>query len=315
LVADTTAQEAAIPHPNEMGLMATFLSAVGAASERAGSALKQFATEVDERLKAAKQTLRAYRLFAKTREAKNRMVGAMATISEKVHRQLGKMLQAATSERLHGYGKVALGRLASLHQTMDVLLPQIRYWLRTGKVALGKIINLHIPELYSIVRGKAGKSVEFGLRWGVSRIKGGFILLRLAESRLDLQDSRYCVEAVRDHKAFFGKAPRGYGYDRGGWSRENIRELRQEGVKDVGLAPRGKAQWQVTGRIKKRLVSERAQVEGCIGAIKNHRYGFNRPAARSVEMMGFCGQRAAFGCNLNKVVRGLMNQKRWEMIG
>jgi len=315
LVADTTAQEAAIPHPNEMGLMATFLSAVGGASERAGSALKQFASEVDARLKAAKKKLREYRLFAKTKEARDRLVGAMATIAESVQRRLGQALHATTSQRLGGFDKVALDRLASLHQTMDVLLPQIRYWLRTGKVALDKIINLHIPELYSIVRGKAGKSVEFGLKWGVSRIKGGFILLRMAESRLDLHDSDYCVEAVRDHKAFFGKPPKGYGYDRGGWSRENIRRIRQEGVKDVGLAPRGKAQWQVTGQTKKRLVSERAQVEGCIGAIKNHRYGFNRPAARSVEMMGFCGQRAAFGCNLNKVVRGLMNQKRWEMIG
>jgi hypothetical protein len=77
LVADTTAQEAAIPHPNEMGLMATFLSAVGGASERAGSALKQFASEVDARLKAAKKKLREYRLFAKTKEARDRLVGAM----------------------------------------------------------------------------------------------------------------------------------------------------------------------------------------------------------------------------------------------
>lgn len=43
LVADTTAQEAAIPYPNEIGLMAVFIAAVSAASQKAGQALKKFA--------------------------------------------------------------------------------------------------------------------------------------------------------------------------------------------------------------------------------------------------------------------------------
>ena len=314
MVADTTAQEAAIPHPNEMGLMAAFLAAVGAASQKAGGALQQFASKVDERLKAAKRKVREYRLFAKTKEAKDKLVAAMATLAEGVHSQLGKAL-LATAANGRRYAKVARAKLESLHETMGTLLPQIRYWLRTGKVAAGKIINLHIPELYSIVRGKAGKAVEFGLKWGVSRLKGGFILLRMASGRHDLHDSDYCLQAVRDHKEFFGKAPRGYGYDRGGWSQQNVGAIRKEGVRDLGLAPRGKAKWPVSGRTKQRLVNERAQVEGCIGAIKSSRYGFNRPRARSVEMMGFCGQRSALGCNLNKLVRGLMKQERWEVIG
>ena len=45
---------------------------------------------------------------------------------------------------------------------MSKLLPQIRYWFRSGSVAIGKIISLHIPQLYSIVRGKVGKAVSSG---------------------------------------------------------------------------------------------------------------------------------------------------------
>ena len=41
LVADTTAQEAAIPWPNEMGLMAAFMTAVAAASKKAGGLLRE----------------------------------------------------------------------------------------------------------------------------------------------------------------------------------------------------------------------------------------------------------------------------------
>lgn len=315
LVADTTAQEAAIPHPTEMGLMASFLTTVTAASAKAGGALKEFAEAVAERLTAAKKRVREYRLFAKTKEAKDKLVGEMANLVASVQGQLGRALAAAKDTRLRAYAKVAHAKIISLHETMKTLLPQIRYWLKTGNVAAGKIINLHIPHLYAIVRGKLGKEVEFGLRWGIARIKGGFILLTLAKDRLDLQDSKFAVKAVEQHQALFGKPPRSYAYDRGGFSKANVAKIRKMKVRDVGLAPRGKAQWPVEGKVKQVLVSERAKVEGSIGAVKGSRYRFNRPAARSVGMMGFCGQRAAFGHNLNKVVRGMKKQKRWEMIG
>ena len=59
---------------------------------------------------------------------------------------------------------------------MKKLFPQIVHWLKTGRVAANKIINIHIPELYSIVRGKFAKPVEFGLSWGITRLRGGFLL-------------------------------------------------------------------------------------------------------------------------------------------
>jgi len=58
LVADTTAQEAAIPHPNEMGLMAGFLSSVAAASRKVGRALAGFMDTVATQFRAAKQKVR-----------------------------------------------------------------------------------------------------------------------------------------------------------------------------------------------------------------------------------------------------------------
>lgn len=102
---------------------------------------------------------------------------------------------AAARGRLRGCAQVAQRKLALLHQSVTKLLPQIRYWLRTGYVATGKLINLRIPELYAIVGGKVGKSVEFGLSWGITRLKGGFILATMAGDRNDLQDSRFAVRA------------------------------------------------------------------------------------------------------------------------
>src|SRR5258708_375741 len=222
VVADTTAQEAAIPHPNEMGLMASFVTAVVAASKSVGGALKSFVEKAGQLFAVAKRKVREYRLFAKERSkaAKDKMVAQMTTVIEKIRRRLGETLgdvSAGTSARLRRYRKVALTKLKRLHETMGKLVPQIRYWLRTGYVAANKIISLNIPELYAIVRGKVGKTVEFGLSWGITRLRGGFLLATLAKNKADLHDSKFAVRAVEDHIARFGKAPRAYAYDRGGW--------------------------------------------------------------------------------------------------
>ncbi len=316
VVADTTAQEAAIPYPNEMGLMAAYVTAVGAASQRAGKALKAFAKQTAGQVKRAKEKIRGYRLFAKTKEAKDKVTAEMARLIGGIQVELGKALHVAEAGTARGtkYAKVALAKGRRLHETMKTLVPQIRYWLRTGKVATGKVISLHIPELYAIVRGKVGKAVEFGLTWGIRRLKGGFLLASVAKDRHDLHDSRFAVKAVDEHIALFGNAPQAYAYDRGGYSVENVKTLKTKGVKHVGLAPQGNARWVVGGKVKEQLVQERALVEAGIGTIKSARYGFNRPAARSVAMMGACGQRAVLGFNLNKLVRELAKRNEVDVV-
>jgi len=317
LVADTTAQEAAIPYPNEMGLMAGFLTSVAAAGRKVGRALKGFVEETVSQFEAAKQKVREYRLFAKTKESKDRVMAQMIPIVKKLNEHLGKALGAPAAQwgKLRKHAIVAKSKLVQLQETMSKLLPQIRYWIRTGFVASGKIISLHIPQLYSIVRGKMGKTVEFGLSWGIRRLAGGYLLATLAKDRRELQDTKFAVRAVKDHIALFGKAPLAYAYDRGGYSVQNVSALKKLGVKEVGLAPRGRTQWSVSGAVRDRLVKERALVEAGIGTIKGSRYGFNRPAARSEDMMGACGQRAVLGFNTNKLVRELAGRKGMTLSG
>jgi len=319
LVADTTAQEAALPYPNEMGLMTAFMTTVAATCKKGGRALKDFMDKASKKFATASEKVREYRLFAKTKTkaVKDRMTAELATLVEGVQRQLGPALKSAASgkQRLGKYARLATAKVTQLHETMKKLVPQIRYWLRTGFVAADKIISLHIPELYSIVRGKVGKAVEFGLTWGVRRLKGGYLLASMATNRRELVDAKFAVKAVEDHIALFGEPPSAYAYDRGGWSAKNVATLKKLGVKEVGLAPRGRAEWKVSGNMKKKLVSERAQVEGGIGTLKCSKYGFNWPAARSAEMMGACGQLAVLGFNLNKMVRELAKRNQRELVG
>jgi len=319
MAADTTAQEAAIPYPNEMRLMATFVSAIAVGAKHVGAALKGFVARAGELFQKAKRKLREFRLFGKNKAkaVRMRMTAQMADIVAGVQSKLRHALSFVDERRLwlRGFRKVAWSRLNRLRLTMETLLPQIRYWIRTGWVAANKIVNLQIPELYAIVRGKIGKEVEFGLNWGIRRLRGGFLLATLAKDKRELHDSRYATRAVRDHITLFGKAPRAYAYDRGGWSSANVAEVKRLGVRDVGLAPQGQARWLVAGAVKDRLISERAQVEAGIGAIKSGKYGFSRPAAKSAATMGAAGQRAVLGFNLNKLIRALAERQAVELVG
>jgi hypothetical protein len=300
-----------------MGLMAAFITSVGTASKRAGKTVKDFARKVAGKVKAAQKKVREYRLFAKTKKQKDKMMLEMTDIVDAVQRALGNAVTAMNRKkiRVSKYGKVARMKVVELHTTMKMLLPQIRYWVKTGRVASGKVISLHMPELYSIVRGKVGRTVEFGLTWGIRRLRGGFVLATVAKSKTELHDTKFAVSAVEEHTALFSKPPEEYGYDRGGWSDENITELQRMGVKRVGLAPRGAADWAVNEATKKRLARERAQIEGCIGTAKHNKYGFDRPAARSAEMMGACGQLAVLGFNLNKLARELARGAEVALVG
>jgi hypothetical protein len=216
VVGDTTAQEAAIPYPNEMKLMAAFMTSLASASERAGKIFQDFTTKAAMEFKAAAKKVREYRLFAKTKEARLKVVAEMMRILESAQRKLGQIIRSSGSaaDQLRKYGKVAHTKVLQLHETMNKLLPQIAYWHRTGFVAANKIINIHIPELYSIVRGKIGKAVEFGLNWGITRLRGGFLLATLAQDRRELVDAKFAVRAVDHCVGLFGKAPRAYAYDR-----------------------------------------------------------------------------------------------------
>jgi Transposase domain (DUF772) len=131
VVADLTAQEAAIPHPNEMGLLGGFVRSLEAAAGKAGQIFKKFLAKAGNKFRAAKEQVRKYRLFAKdkTKAAKDKMVAQMASIVAGINQQLGKVLAAGAEHghKLRGQAVVAHRKLGEWHETMRKLVPQIRY--------------------------------------------------------------------------------------------------------------------------------------------------------------------------------------------
>lgn len=298
LMSDTTAQEAMIPYPTEVGLMSRFSYLAQKAVSKLTGKFQGIKDGVKEQVKKIKELVRNSHLFAKGKEQKGKVGRKIYHTVKSLQQELAALL--ATGRKLTSKGGEELTRLVGV---MDELLPQILHFLKTGFVANKKIIHLQMDKLYAIVRGKAGKKVEFGLKWAISRIGGGFLQGFLLGDGRHASDQIFCMEAIKYHQRSFGVAPETYGFDRGGYSASNIKQAKKLGVKNVGIAPTGKTPWAVGETMRKKIVRERAQVEGGIGTIKSSRYGFNKPNAKSTAAMARCGQRAILGFNMRKLTR------------
>ena len=315
LCSDTTAQEAKIPHPNEVGLMNSLAKstekAMGVLGRKAGS-LKE---KILSKIVTIKKLVRKYRLFAKTKEVRKEITGTLLQLTTDLTGKIGETLKEMEGKALNGlkgHQKAAHERLKHLREIFQRLAPQIAYYLRRGRVARGKIISLFQTEVRSIVRGKAGKKVEFGIKWGVNQIRGGYVSLFRMEGKQGEAD--WMVEGVEHHRRLFGVVPTEFGYDRGGWSGEHMDRIEGMGVKRVAVSPKGKAKWRVSDRCKGRMVNERAQVEGKIGTTKH--YGLNKPEAKTTQGMYRSARRAELRFNLTRFLKNMFPEvKQVQMAG
>lgn len=301
LMSDTTAQEAMIPYPNEVGLMKRFTELVSKTISKVRGKATGVKSKVKEIVSEVKSLVRASHLFAKTKEQKQKVGKKLYHTTRQLHELLQNCLSQSTN--IKNKSVTELQRLSDL---MKKLFPQILHFIKTGFVAPKKIIHLQMSELYSIVRGKAGKSVEFGIKWGINRIDGfaqGFVMDDVA----NVSDKKFCINSIQKHIELFGEAPKVFGFDRGGHSSMNIKKAKAMGVKHVGIAPAGQADWSVSMKMSEKIKCERAQVEGVIGNLKSKKYGFNKPNVKSTAAMIMSGHRACLGFNLCKALR-LLNQ-------
>jgi hypothetical protein len=312
-VADMTAQEAAIPHPNEMGHLGAFVRTVEVVAKTAGGHMKEFVAKAKDKLAAAKQQLRKYRLFAgeASKAAKNKLLTQMANIVEGINGQLGQgagcrrfAMPAAPGPR--GGRAAQAGRARGDDDQAAAADPLLAAdWVRGREQDRQPA---HPRAVFDRARqGGQDGGVRTGLghhpAWGRVRAgNDGGEQEGLHGHELRRAGRGAGASVVRQSPAVVRIRSRG-------WSEKNVERLRALGVRDVGLAPRGRAAWQVEGKVRQRLIRERAKVEGSIGTIKGPKYGFNRPAARSAAMMGVCGQRAALGLNLTKLARGAAGKR------
>lgn len=305
LSGDTTAQELPIGYPNEPGILKGLaqrcLRALTNLQKKGVGYVKQALGQAKEIIGKVKE----YHLFAKTKEQKDQRLKGLVGQSEKL---LEKVSEVISRVRVKGqpvkHG--AVEKLRQMQQVGSKLLPQIRYWLKSSKVAKGKLLHAGIRQAKAIVRNKVGKKVEFGLPYLINQIGGGFVFGEMLSS--SPSEAQMPILSLEMYREIFGKQakPQMIVYDRGGGAKETLRKLKKEKIEKIGVMPRGRGRWRVTGEDRKTVMSERGKMEGSIGTLKSQRYGFHRPKERKLETLKMAGQRSFLSLNLNRFLKKLM---------
>ena len=304
LSADTTAQELPIGYPNEPGILRGVAQRCGRAlaklKERGvvgvGRALEQVQTIL--------RSVKAHHLFAKGKPEKRRVLTRLLTEVGQLVVDTRPMVEQLRQSR-DRVTQSARATLGAMHEVAKRLIPQIVQWITTGVVAKGKIVHAGVLQARAIVRNKAGKKVEFGLPYLLSRLGGGYIFGTVIRGGVD--ESKMPLQALAGYRVIFGAhaTPTLMVYDRGGYATATLRALAHEGVKEIGIQPKGHGAWHVAEAVRETVRSERGKTEGIIGTLKTDKYGFNKPKERLWQTLEMAGPRSILSFNLNKLMRDL----------
>ena len=309
LSSDTTAQELPIGYPNEPGILRGL-------AQRCGRALTKLKTRgvvgVDRALEQVQTILRsvkAHHLFAKSTQEKRQILTRLLTEVGQLVVQT-RLLVKGLGEHRDRVTHHAMTTLMTMHEVAKRLIPQIVQWITTGVVAKGKIVHAGVTQARAIIRHKAGKHVEFGLPYLLSRLGGGYVFGTLIRGVID--ESRMPLQALAGYRAIFGAqaTPALVVYDRGGYATATVRALANEGVKAIGIQPKGQGAWHVAEAVRATVRSERGKTEGIIGTLKTDKYGFNKPKERLWHTLEMAGPRSVLSYNLNKFMRDLIRADR-----
>jgi hypothetical protein len=180
----TTAQELPSGYPNEPSI-------VRGVAQRCGRALAKLKRRgvlgVDRALDQVQTILRSvkeHHLFTKSKDEKRQVLTRLLT-------EVGQLivptrpLVARLAQRRDRVTQSATATLGAMHEVAKRRIPQIVPWITTGVVAKGKIVPAGVTQARAIVRNKAGKKVEFGLPYLLSRLGGGYVFGTLIRGIVD----------------------------------------------------------------------------------------------------------------------------------
>jgi hypothetical protein len=305
LSSDTTVQEPAMGYPNEPGILKGWAERIERALKKLKAGGVQGAQAGIGQAREIYHSVKHHHLFATTKEEKRRILQQIVNKSEELAKTMDGMIKQV-SARCGRVKQNAKAKLIQMGAVARSLLPQITQWLTTGKVATEKILHAGLTQARAIPKGKG--RVKFGMKWLIHRLTGGYLFGHRVAPRAD--ENQMPAESLKDYRELFGQqaTPKMVIYDRGASLPAAAAKLRQEGVRKVGIPPRGQGEWLVGEKDQKVVKSERGKTEGSIGRLKSRKYGFSHRQERSAETQDAAGQRALVAVNLNTLLQDLVEQ-------
>jgi hypothetical protein len=309
LSSDTTAQELPIGYPNEPGILRGLAQRCGRALVKLHTRGVLGADTALAQVQTILRTVKEHHLFAKGKQEKRQVLTRLLTEVGQLVVQT-RLLVKGLGARRDRVTQRAITTLQTMHEAAKRLIPQIVQWMTTGVVAKGKMVHVGVTQARALVRHKAGKEVEFGLPYLLSRLGGGYVFGTVIRGGVD--ESQMPLQALAGYRAIFGAhaTPTLLVYDRGGYATATLRALAHEGVKEIGIQPKGQRAWHVAEDVRQTVRSERGKTEGIIGTLKTDKYGFNKPKERLWQTLEMAGSRSILSYNLNKLMRDLVQDDK-----
>ena len=209
--------------------------------------------------------------------------------------QLQKMVRLAQDE----FSKSTVGM-------KDKILEEVNFYKHMlGFHPKDKVLSLWDKTARAISKGKAGKSVEFGRRWIITRLVGGYVSGTTCQKIGADADTKIADEVIIDFLETFGQIPESFIYDRGADSKKNHQLLEGIGISNNCIFPKGRRKMNVTQEVWAMAKQERSLNESTIANLKSHKYNFTKPRARSTDSIVNKGYCAMLGFNLNLFLRDL----------
>jgi transposase, IS5 family len=141
-----------------------------------------------------------------------------------------------------------------------------------------KIFSIFEPHTELLIRGKAGKHLEFGHMVELQQIEGGLIT-NYATHEKRPAEAPLLAKAIEQHKKIFGDVPKMCAGDKGFYSAEAMARAAELGVEEICVPKKGKRNAEETTREKSRWFklaqAFRAGIEGSISVLKRV-YGLSR---------------------------------------
>ena len=296
LLIDSTCIPADIKYPTDLNLL-----------NEAREKIEGIIDHLHEPLKGKEKKVRTYRRCARRdylRTAKKRKVSGKA-----LRKSIGKQLRYL-SRNLGHIDKLLKKSEVSLltnKQSKDLLVinelyrqQQEMYDKKINSVK-DRIVSISQPHIRPIVRGKAGKSTEFGAKISLSYVDGFVYLDRLSWDNYN--ECHDLFNQVELYKKRFGYYPKEIHADKIYRNRVNRSLCKSLGISLSG-PPLGRPRKNIQEKIKHKE-GERNPIEGKFGEGKR-RYSLNRIMGKLPETSGSMIAMITLIMNINRLYRDLI---------
>ena len=263
MLVDATVYPEAIRYPTDVGLL-------NRAREWLIDKIVEIGKKVGKRPRTYKMKARqAYSNFSKKRgKTKQAVKDIKKALLQYVRRNIKQLDDLIMIARARGE-EIGIEVRKRMEIVRRVYEQQREMYREKSRRVENRIVSLHKPEVRPIIRGKAGKKVEFGPKVALSHVDGFVFMDHMSHDNFN--EALLVPRQVELFEEKFGKKPRWCVGDGIYGNRDNRNYLKEHGIRDAFIPLGRKAKKDATdGRWRKKMQRKRNEIEGGIGHSKEH---------------------------------------------